>query len=390
MRLLFPFFLCVLLAGSSQAQERVRNVRIRVVDSSRIDVLYDMLNTRFGDSVFLDVRSRLRGTLRIAPEFVRGDVGRQVTAGSDRRIIWEALANGYSLNEEIQARVMVKARPVVAGESAFSAAQAPSKAPPAAPRVVVTTPVPASARPETVPGPVPVPARAAVVPAPVNDTPPVPVASEPVLPQKQAVGTKPSVFAVDSVEQVAQPSPAVVSAPVTPPVAPAVDSPKKPAPQPKETEIAAAPSNDARRERILYNGPACALLSAVAPGVGNIFVQTPKAKIGLRPLVTVGFYGLLIYGFSERTKAQDVYRVYEQQKNREAGEPYYQTANGHHQRYFLATRGALVVAAADVVLTFIKGLHNSQIQKGTQRFKSLTLRPGLQVGQPTAVVRYSF
>lgn len=386
MRLLFPFFFCVLLAGSSQAQERVRNVRIRVVDSSRIDVLYDMLNTRFGDSVFLEVRSRLRGTLRIAPEFVGGDVGRQVTAGSDRRISWDALANGYSLNEEIQARVLVKARPAVSGESAFSAAQSPSKAPPAAPRVVVTTPVPAPARPETVP--VPVPAKAAV-PAPASDTPPVPAASEPVLPQKKAAGNKPSVFAVDSVEQVAQPAPAVVSAPVAPPVPPAVESPKKPAPQSKETETA-APSNDARREQIPYKGPAWALLSAVAPGVGNIFVQTPKAKIGLRPLVTVGFYGLLIYGLSERTKAQDVYRVYEQQKNREAGEPYYQTANGHHQRYFLATRGALVVAAADVVLTFIKGLRNSQIQKEAQRFKSLTLRPGLQLGQPTAVVRYSF
>ncbi|ADB39321.1 hypothetical protein [Spirosoma linguale] len=385
MRLLFPLLFCVLLASSSQAQERVRNVRIRVVDSSRIDVLYDMLNTRFGDSVFLDVRSRLRGTLRIAPEFVRGDVGRQVTAGSDRRIIWEALANGYSLNEEIQARVLVKARPAVSGESALSAAQAPSKAPPAAPRVVVTTPVHAPARPETVP----VPAKAAVVPAPVGGTPPVPAASEPVLPQKKAAGTKPSVFAIDSVEQVAQSAPVVVSAPITPPVTPAVDSPKKPAPQSKETETA-APSNDARRERLTYKGPAWALLSAVAPGVGNIFVQTPKAKIGLRPLVTVGFYGLLIYGLSERTKAQDVYLVYEQQKNREAGEPYYQTANGHHQRYFLATRGALVVAATDVVLTFIKGLRNSQIQKEAQRFKSLTLRPGLQVGQPTAVVRYSF
>ncbi|SOD99658.1 hypothetical protein [Spirosoma fluviale] len=381
MRQLLLLIACVSLAGSGLAQERVRNVRIRVADSSRIEVFYDLLNTRSGDSVFLDVRSRLRGTLRILPQYVSGDVGTRLTAGSDHRIVWEALANGYSLNEDIQARVLVKARISASGNPIASTPPPATKEPPAAPKVVVTTPVLTEARPEVVPAkPV-----AKAEPIPVSEKPPVRVASEPLSPQKSAGRAKPSIFSADTIAPVVQSAPAVVTAPV----AQEADPPKKPASQAVETETL-VPAGDGKLQKIPYKGPAWALLSAVAPGVGNIFVQTPKSKIGLRPLVTVGVYGLLIYGFMERTKSQDAYAIYEQQKNREAGEPYYQTANGHHQRYFLATRGALVVAAADVVLTFIKGLRNSQIQKEAKRFKSLMLRPGLQAGQPTAVVRYSF
>jgi hypothetical protein len=92
----------------------------------------------------------------------------------------------------------------------------------------------------------------------------------------------------------------------------------------------------------------------------------------------------------ERQKAQDTYAIYQEQKNAVAGEPLYQTANSLHHRYWLATRGAIVVAAADVILTFFKGLRNNQMQKNIQQNNGLTLRPGIQVGQPTAVLRYSF
>lgn len=379
MRLLSLLFFCVLLAGSSQAQERVRNVRIRVADSSRIDVLYDMINTRFGDSVYLDVRSRLRGTLRISPEFVRGDVGMQITAGSDKRISWNAVANGYVLDEEIQARVLVKTG--VNASAAGSVFREP---------VIAQTPiVEAPSRPQSRPNVQSVPAKPALV-----DVDSVPVRKEnsiampPVAtpPQKKAGRARPSVFAVDSVQSQPAPTPSVVAVPAPQ----RTDSLAKAAVQLVEAAPVRTTGKSAWRSLSLYNGPGWALVSAVAPGIGNIFVQTPKPKIGLRPIVTVGCYGLLIYGFMERTKAQDVYRIYEQQKNITAGEPYYQTANGHHQRYFLATRTALVVAATDVVLTFIKGLRNSQIRKENQRFNSLMFRPGLQAGQPTAVVHYSF
>ncbi|GAB3019183.1 hypothetical protein [Spirosoma pulveris] len=383
MRQLLLLIACICVASSGQAQERVRHVRIRVVDSSRIEVLYDLLNTRAGDSVFLEIRSRLRGTLRILPQYISGDVGTRLMAGTDHRIVWEALANGYSLNEDIQARVLVKARVSVSGNPIASTPAPALKEPPAAPKVVVTTPVPTEVRPEAVPAQPA--AKIDPIPVPVSEKPAMPVPSETQSPQERVAVAKTPVLTADTLAPVAQPAPAVVAAPASPKAEP----PQKPAVPSVDTKSPVT-SGSRKLWRINYKGPAWALLSAVAPGMGNIFVQTPTSKIGLRPLVTVGFYGLLIYGFAERTKSQDAYSIYEQQKNRAAGEPYYQTANSHHQRYFLATRGALAVAAADVVLTFIKGLRNSQTQNEAQRFKHLMLRPGLQAGQPTAVVRYSF
>ncbi len=325
MRLFIAFVLSALLSLSGQAQERVRNVRLRVIDQSQLDVRYDLLNARPGDSVYLEVRSRLRGLLRISPEFVRGDIGKRIVAGSDRRIIWDALANGYSLNEEIQARILVK-----------------TGLPPAPPSPKATEP-PVAAKPEANP-----------------------------LKPDVAV-TKPP-----------------VSNPVEQPVQPAAQPPLRPdKPVAQSTEpVAPTPStepNYSRRTR--YTGPAWALLSAVAPGIGNIFVQTPKPRIGFRPLIAAGCYGLIAYGLSERQKSRDDFAVYEGQKNATVAEPYYQTANDHYHRYWLATRGAIVVAAADVILTFFKGMRNNLEVRQRQ---AVTLVPGMQAGQPTAVFRYSF
>ena len=363
MRLLVFFFSLCTAALSGQAQERVRNVRVRVVDSSQLEIRYDLINTRVGDSVYLNVVSRLRGALRISPEFVRGDLGTRITAGSDRRIIWNALANGYPLNEEIQARVLVKTGASMTTPAAAVVAQQP-------PVPATTPPVKAAPPKVTQRDPIAVSEKKTSAPTP-----------EPASPKKQTKGRKPSIFSTDSVSS--QPTPTVV---VAQPKAPDT----QPLAQPTEPSPATASTDSVRSRRGRYAGPAWALVSAVAPGIGNIFVQTPKPKIGLRPLLTVGCYGLLIYGLSERQKSQDEYALYEQQKNMAAGEPYYKTANDHHHTYFMATRGAVIVAAADVVLTFIKGLRNSQQQKEARRNQSVTLSPSLQAGQPTALVRFSF
>lgn len=315
MRFVFIFFVSLLLTSSGWAQERIRNVQIWVIDSSKLEIHYDLVNVRPGDSVYLDVRSRLRGMLRILPEFVRGDIGMRLTAGTDRRIVWDALANGYSLNEEIQAIVRVKTGLL-----------------PATPDVAVTQP-------------------------PVAPPPAVPVVA-------------------------AEPKPAVT--PQETPVVPPTTTNQPILPEPAVRTDSGAPYKHR------YAGPAWALLSAVAPGVGNIFVQWPKPKIGFRPIITIGCYGLIAYGILERQKSRDDFALYEQQKNTTAAEPYYTTANDHYHRYYLATRGAIVVAAVDVVLTFIKGLHNSQLQKEARRIQSFSVRPGLQAGQPTAVLSYSF
>ena len=330
MRLLLAIVLGLFLVLPGWAQERVSNVQIRVIDSSQLEIRYDLLTIRPGDSIYFNVQSRLRGNLQITPEFVRGDVGKQITSGTERRIVWDALANGYVLNEEIRATVLVKTgSPGTAYQPAPQAPIATSQSP-------VTTP-----KAET--------------------TPITPAVTEP------ALATEPK--------------------PVTPEktVASVPDQKNEPTTQSAQTQP--IPVSEERHQKTRYAGPAWALLSAVAPGMGNIFVQTPKPKIGIRPLLTVGCYGLVVYGLMERQKSQDDYAIYSVQKNMTAGEPYYQTANTHHQRYFLATRGAIVLAAADVILTFIRGVRNTKVQKKAQ---TITVWPGLQAGQLTAVARYSF
>lgn len=358
MRLIFTFFFCLVVALSGRAQERVRNVRIRVADSAQLEIRYDLINTRYGDSVYFEVRSRVRGALRIAPEFVRGDFGFRVIAGSDRRIIWNALANGYSLNEEIQARVFVKT-----GLTPPQGQQIEPE-PIVVQKPAVTTTAPAQREPVAVTGP----------------------------PQyKKTKRGRPTVVLVDSVSRQPVPDAPVVVATPVPQVAPRMEPPVQQTPPSRATEPIQEPrSGETRIARGRYAGPAWALVSAVAPGIGNIFVQTPKPKVGIRPLLTVGCYGLLVYGFMERQKSNDAYAIYEQQKNMAAGEPYYKTANDHHHTYFMATRGALAVAAVDVVLTFIRGVRNNRLQNEARRFQSVTVSPSLQAGQPTALVRYSF
>lgn len=327
MRLLL-LILGLLLTRPGQAQERVRNVRLRVADSSTLEIQYDLINARPGDSIYLEVRSRLRGALRIGPEFVRGDVGKRIVAGSDRRIIWNALANGYSLNEEVRATVLVK------------------------------TGLPLAPQP-------PRPAEAIAQPDPGPDRSTLDGGDKPRRDEPVAVTPRPT--PTDAATPAVQPP---ISAPST------------------QTDVGQPDTVATQRRR--YAGPAWALLSAVAPGFGNIFVQTPRPKIGLRPLLAVSCYGLLVYGLQERQKSRDAYAIYQEQKNAETGEPHYQTANDYHHRYYLATRGAIVIAAADVILTFVKGLRNGRAVAANRPLPSVTLRPGLQVGQPTAVVRYSF
>ncbi|MBN8823462.1 MAG: hypothetical protein J0I82_15630 [Spirosoma sp.] len=416
MRLFFLLCFSCLLVLSGQAQERVRNVRMRVVDSVQLEIRYDLINAKPGDSVYFEMRSRLRGTLRILPEFVQGDWGANVPAGSDRRIIWDALANGYSLNEEVQAKVFVRTN--------TGAVAAPAQNEP-------TPPIVTQAAPATSKKPTPVPPKpASTDPVAITEpkpepTTPVSVTSTPVSARrpKRVAPPKRSIFAPDSVQ--AEPTVPTASTPtpqtptaqttvVTQRVEPAKTEPANVEPvksepakvEPLKSEPAkiepvnvesstvagpvASASDTTRRPKTRYAGPAWALLSAVAPGVGNIFVQTPKPKIGLRPLVAIGCYGLVAYGLIERQKSRDEYAIYEQQKNVKEGDPYYQTANEHYHMYWLATRGAAVVAVADVILTIIKGVRNNHIQKEAQRYQSIRIRPGLQAGQPTAVLRYTF
>lgn len=123
------------------------------------------------------------------------------------------------------------------------------------------------------------------------------------------------------------------------------------------TVLVQRPASPVRRAAV-GGGPANALLSALLPGVGTIFVQ-PNRKIGARPLISVGYVGLLAYGLSQRGRSREAYARYE------TGlvETDYQDANQRHHRYLLATRAAAALWLADVAYTFWKGRKNDRLRR---------------------------
>jgi hypothetical protein len=161
----------------------------------------------------------------------------------------------------------------------------------------------------------------------------------------------------------------------------------RPRKQPNPDDLEAQPDTASGSTRP-YRGPGWALLSALAPGIGNAFVQTPKPKLGLRPLVTVAAYGLLIYGAGQQGEAAQAYSNYELSGSAELGEPFYQKANEAHQRYYIATRAAAAIWLTDIVLTTIRGIKNQRTGRNAPSPVSVNL--SYQTNVPVAVVRYTF
>lgn len=110
-------------------------------------------------------------------------------------------------------------------------------------------------------------------------------------------------------------------------------------------------------------GPTNALLSALVPGLGTIFVQ-PNRKVGARPLITAAYAGLLVYGLVQRSRSQKQYAVYQDQRI----DSDYDKANNLHHQYLVAVRAAAAIWLTDVIYTFLKGRKNDkQRAKTTQR-----------------------
>lgn len=134
-------------------------------------------------------------------------------------------------------------------------------------------------------------------------------------------------------------------------------------------------------------GPLTALLSVLVPGLGNAFVQSPRPRIGLRPLLAVGVWGALAYGITQRSQSNAQYVLYAQQKNTSIAEPYFRQANQRHHRYYLATRAAAMVWLGDIGATMIRGLHN---RSGRREASTVRLRPGYQSTTPVATLTLRF
>lgn len=260
---------------------RVTNIRLSAVNQTSLEILYDLAVSEPGDSVYFEVTGRKSGLLRFSPGFVEGDFGRHVRAGLNRRIVWNVLANGYELNEDIRVRVLLKS-----GRPASITADSTTHRPPA-------------------------------------------------------------------------------------------------------TELATTGTAATRPQPRPYRpgGPLTALLSVVVPGLGSVFVQNPRPKVGLRPVVTAGVIGAMAYGFHQRNLSNAQYDLYEQQKNPAAGESYFRQANQQYHRYYLATRAAAAVWLADITATLIRGLHNRSVRHGPGNVR---LRPDYQANTPVAALSIRF
>jgi len=114
------------------------------------------------------------------------------------------------------------------------------------------------------------------------------------------------------------------------------------------------------RAAYIGGGPANALISAVLPGIGNIFVQ-PRHKVGLRPLVTAAYAGLLIYGLNRRAESNRQYALYKDERLQQAdlAQPLYDKANAANRLYLVAARTAALIWAVDVTATLLRGLRNN-------------------------------
>lgn len=254
------------------AQSLVTDVRIRLLDATRLEILYNL--TGPADSVWFEAEARFGGQLYPSSAYLYGDFGRNVPPGPNRRIVWYLYDEGQRIKTDVRVRVL---------------------------------------------------ARTPILPGAIVQEAPEAIELHPVL-------------------------------------------------------------NDKRRWSV---GPGWAGLSAVLPGVGNMFVHrsetgSPKLRVGVRPVATVGFYGLLLYGLNQRRLSQAWFMAYKQQKNATNGEPFYQMANQYHRRYYVASRAAALIWATDVTLTLVQGFRN---RHAARKRAAVTMNPGWQNGVPVALVR---
>lgn len=127
------------------------------------------------------------------------------------------------------------------------------------------------------------------------------------------------------------------------------------------------------------------LLSMIAPGVGNIFVNEEK-NIGFRPLITASFYGLLIYGLTLKSQSNSQYAIYNSKLKEAEAQTYYTAANENHHSYYLMTRAAALIWVVEVISTAAKGLKNDKLRKQSHT----SFKVGTFMDTPTIGITYKF
>ncbi len=313
--LLLPFLILIGLTAS--AQVRITNVRASLNTEGILVMQYDVQGIATDDSVYVAVNGLKSG--RLSPITITGDMGRRVTAGVGKTIYWDIVKDAYKINEQLVVTVLVK----------LARGRLPQSAPTvgAAGRTRIQEPI-AQTDPEQI--------RATPNPPLLTNKP---IADPNISPVKQVETKNLDVEPASKKDQ-----PNKVAAVPAKPVVP------KPAPAPVSVERKGG-------------GPANALLSALAPGVGNIFVQ-PGHKIGARPVVTLAYVGLLFYGISQHSQSQKYYTEYKalpsstEQTNADAA---YAKANNANHTAILCVGGAVAIWAVDVTATLLRGLKNQRM-----------------------------
>jgi hypothetical protein len=137
--------------------------------------------------------------------------------------------------------------------------------------------------------------------------------------------------------------------------------------------------------RKLAGGVSNVLVSMIAPGIGNIFVNENK-RIVLRTLITATFYGLLINGLIVKKDSDSQYAIYNSKLKESEALNYYTAANENHHIYYLMTRGAALIWAVEVISTFAKGLKNDKLRNQSH----ISLNVGTFMDTPTIGINYKF
>ncbi|GAB4035630.1 hypothetical protein [Spirosoma jeollabukense] len=336
--------LLFLISLTASAQVRVSNVRVSLNAEGMLVTQYDVQGIASEDSVYVAINGLKSG--RLTPISLTGDLGRKVAAGTDKTIYWDIVKDAYKINEDVVVTVLIK----------LARGRLPQSAPMAG----------ASGR-----------ARAGN-PVAIAQTDPEPAAVAPV--QSTPVSKPTSGTIAGSAKTVETKNLDVDPAPKKEPSA----------------RVAAARQATSSNTSVVKKGggPANALLSALAPGIGNIFVQ-PDHKIGVRPAVTVVYAGLLIYGLTQRSQSQKDYNEYKAlPRFTEQGiaDAAYTKANNANHTAILCTAGAVAIWAIDVTATLLRGLQN-------QRSGSVSTRwtpPRTQVSiaavgtTPVVAIRHKF
>lgn len=342
MRQLFFLFALLGLTQVAQGQARVSNVRFSLNTDGILVTQYDVQGIAANDSVYLVANGLKSG--KITPITINGDLGRRVGAGVGKTIYWDIVKDGYKINEDVIVTVLVK---LVAGrlpQSAPTVGEVGTMRP--------TSPV-ANVQPVQQP---PVPKSMPTQTPPVKTEETKVVRTEPAKPveTKKAdmppnltqtpVTTQVKNLDVDPAPKKNEPAKVVAATPK--PVSPVV----KPTTPP--------PTKVVRKG----GGPANALVSALLPGVGNIFVQ-PGHRVGMRPVVTLAYVGLLAYGVSQHSQSQTAYDAYKAlpiYTEQATADDAYAKANNANHTAILCVAGAVTIWAIDVTATLLRGIKNQR------------------------------